>query len=64
MGDWTETRQMLAQLVERLQPEDALAIIKTLVRKDEEDLVSTLSSLIRGHVAGGDKEQEQGQNDS
>ena len=56
-NNWAETRAILAQLVERLQPEDALAIVRKLVEEPEEANPSraTFLDYLRSAVAQSDE---------
>ena len=57
---WSNTRADLLLLVKRLQPDDALAIIRELIDEETgEQIVPTLAGLIRGYVARRDDEQQQ-----
>ena len=65
MGDntyWMNTRADLLLLVERLQPDDALDVVRALVRNvsDETQLAPTLAGMVRGLVARRDDEQKRG----
>jgi hypothetical protein len=56
---WANTRADLLLLVERLEPDDALEIIRRLVRSvDIEDMGPALASMIRGHIAHRDAEKQ------
>ena len=49
---WNGARAELRDLVQQLRPDDALVIVKKLVRTDnDEQLASMLAGLIRGFVA-------------
>ena len=55
---WNGARAELRDLVQQLQPDDALEIVKKLVRTDnDEQLGSMLAGLIRGFVAWRTDEQ-------
>lgn len=54
---WDSDRADLRDLVMRLEPEDALEIIKKLIRSPEENMGPMLAGLIRGYVARRDDEQ-------
>ena len=55
---WNSEHADLALLAERLQPEDALAIIHQLVTHvSEGHVASVLAELIRGYVARHDNEK-------
>ena len=55
---WNGARAELRDLVQQLRPDDALEIVKKLVRTDnDEQLASMLAGLIRGFVARRDGEQ-------
>lgn len=58
---WNTAHTELRDLVEHLRPEDALEIIKKLVRLPDENLAPVLAGLIRGYVARRDSEQRQEQ---
>jgi hypothetical protein len=49
---WNGARAELRDLVQQLRPDDALEIVKKLIRTDnDEQLASMLAGLIRGFVA-------------
>jgi hypothetical protein len=54
---WDTAHAELRDLVEHLRPDDALEIIKKLVRSPEENMAPMLSGLIRGYVQRRDDEQ-------
>ena len=55
---WNGARAELRDLVQQLRPDDALEIVKKLVRTDnDEQLASMLAGLIRGFVARRDDKQ-------
>jgi hypothetical protein len=55
---WHGTRAELRDLVDQLRPQDALEIVKKLVRTDSDQLASMLNGLIRGFVARRKDEQQ------
>ena len=58
--DWTRTRQELADMLDRLTPEQAFQIVRTLCQvEDESHLAAVLSGQIRGLVARMNAEQKQ-----
>jgi hypothetical protein len=61
---WDSDRADLRVLVMRLGPEDALEIVKKLIRSPEENMVPMLAGLIRGYVARRDDEQRHAKGDS
>ena len=61
---WDSDRADLRDLVMRLRPEDALEIVKKLIRSPEENMVPMLAGLIRGYVARRDDEQRDAKGDS
>jgi hypothetical protein len=64
-NNWAETRAILAQLVERLQPEDALAIVRKLVEEPQEaNLAARLSDFLRGAVAQSDESGQSASQDA
>ena len=56
---WDSHRADLRELVMRLGPEDALEIVKKLIRSPEENMAPMLAGLIRGYVARRDDQQRQ-----
>jgi len=59
--DWTRTRQELADMLERLTPEQAFQIVRALCHvEDESHLAAVLSGQIRGQVARIDAERKRG----
>ena len=61
---WDPDRADLRDLVARLGPEDALEIVKKLIRSPEENMAPILAGLIRGYVARRDDEQRHAKGDS
>jgi hypothetical protein len=61
---WDPDRADLRDLVMRLEPEDALEIVKKLIRSPEENMAPMLGGLIRGYVARRDDEQRHAKGDS
>jgi hypothetical protein len=61
---WNSDRADLRDLVMRLEPEDALEIVKKLIRSPEENMAPMLGGLIRGYVARRDDEQRHAKGDS
>jgi len=60
--DWTRTRQELADMLDRLAPEQAFQIIRSLCHvEDESHLAAVLSGQIRDHIARNDAERRRGQ---
>jgi hypothetical protein len=58
---WQNIRLDLSILVERLSPDDALAIVRKLVERETDDQMGpVLAGMIRGYVARRDDEQERG----
>jgi hypothetical protein len=58
---WSAAHAELRDLVEKLRPEDALDIIRKLVRSPEEKMSTMLASLIRGYIQRRDDEQRREQ---
>jgi hypothetical protein len=59
--DWTRTRQELADMLDRLTPEQAFQIVRALcLVEDESHLAAVLSGQIRGQVARIDAERKRG----
>jgi hypothetical protein len=57
--DWTHTRQELADMLDRLTPEQAFQIVRALCHvEDESHLAAVLSGQIRGLVARIDAERK------
>ena len=57
--DWTRTRQELADMLDRLTPEQAFQIVRTLCQvEDESHLAAVLSGQIRGLVVRINAEQK------
>ena len=61
---WDSDRADLRDLVMRLEPEDALEIVKKLIRSPEENMAPMLAGLIRGYVARRDDQQRHAKGDS
>jgi len=59
--DWTRTRQELADMLERLTPEQAFQIVRALCHvEDESHLAAVLSGQIRGQISRIDAERKRG----
>jgi hypothetical protein len=59
--DWTRTRQELADMLDRLTPEQAFQIVRALCQvEDESHLAAVLSGQIRSQVARIDAERKRG----
>lgn len=59
---WSTAQAELRDLVERIRPEDALDILRKLVRSPEENMAPMLYGLIRAYVARrGDEKRRDGQ---
>jgi hypothetical protein len=59
--DWTRTRQELADMLDRLTPEQAFQIVRALCQvEDESHLAAVLSGQIRSQVARIDAERNRG----
>jgi hypothetical protein len=54
---WSTPQAELRELVEHLRPEEALEIIRKLVRSPEANMAPALYSLIRGYAARRASEQ-------
>jgi hypothetical protein len=62
---WNSTRADLRDLVDQLRPEDALEIVKKLVRTDhDQQLAPMLAGLIRGFVERRDDKQRHTKKDT
>ena len=60
--DWARTRQELAALLDRLTPEQAFQVVRSLCNvEDEAHLAAVLAGQIRDHVARNDAERKRGQ---
>lgn len=55
---WGTARAELRDLVDHLRPEDALEIVKKLVRSPEKNMALLLAGLIRDYVERRDDEQQ------
>lgn len=61
---WASTRGDLALLVEKLRPQDALEVVRALVRvRDEKELAPTLAGVMRGVVERRADEAKRGGSD-
>jgi hypothetical protein len=59
--DWTRTRQELADMLDRLTPEQAFQIVRALCQvEDESHLAAVLSGQIRSQIARIDAERKRG----
>ena len=54
---WSTAHAELRDLVEHLRPEDALEIVKKLVRSPDENMALLLAGLVKGYVQRRDDEQ-------
>jgi hypothetical protein len=63
--NWAHGRQELADMLDRLTPEQAYQVVRSLCMvEDEAHLAPVLSALIHGHVARNEAERKRGGDDS